>query len=440
MKEFQSTTGGRHVYNTDFKNLQELALAMQEIFKACDGSFVISGCDVTVTGTTASVSEGYVYIDKKVRKVEAATNLSVSNLKIVASQRSGDSIPYADGNNGNQYIEYYAEAKSVSTVSSFFIAYDQSLASFPNLATVFFNYYAVCKKAGEQSIDSLNVQKSLVALNTFLASKGVALDNIGSGVYKGEDAIAIKIGQYTFSFSSNGGISVKNGSTTLFSFSNGTGSGTITYENITVTQNINTKKLYLDGIDIENKLVPLGVVQMWAGTSNNIPDNYLLCNGQAVSKTDYPELYNTLGDTFNTAINANGVNATAPSSDKFRLPDLQGRFIVGYNPNNNDYKLIANAGGETSHKLQLNELPQHNHAVDDYYGMENSGKIKEAIQGGNLYGKYVSLNKYYLGWNASDWDNNSILYETHNTADAGSGDAHENRPPYYVLAYIMRAK
>ena len=44
MKEFQSTIGGRHAYNSDFKNLQELALAMQEVFRECGGNFVISGC------------------------------------------------------------------------------------------------------------------------------------------------------------------------------------------------------------------------------------------------------------------------------------------------------------------------------------------------------------------------------------------------------------
>ena len=439
MKEFQSTTGGRHVYNTDFKNLQELALAMQELFKACGGNFVISGCNVT-TSTTTSVSEGYVYIDGKVRQVSAASGLSTSNLYIVANQRSGDSIPYADGNNGNQYIEYYAEVKNTSSVSGAYIAYDSSTASFPNLATVFFNYYAVCKKAGAQSVDNLTVSKSFVALNGLLASQGVALDSTGAGVYKSGDSIILKVGQYLLAFNSSGVISVKNGSALVFSFSNGSGSGTITYENIKVTQNINTNKLYLDDVDIEDKLVPLGVIQMWAGSVDNIPNNYLLCNGQAVSQTDYPALYKAIGNTFNTAPNANGVNWAAPSTGMFRLPDLQGRFVVGYNPSNNDYKLIANAGGEASHKLQTNELPQHNHSVDDYYGTENSGKIEEAKKGGNLYGSTISLNKYYLGWNASDWDNNRLLYATHTTENTGSGDAHENRPPYYVLAYIMRAK
>lgn len=145
MKEYQSTTGGRHAYNTDFKNLQELALAMQEVFRECDENFVISGCAVTVGGTV-SVTDGYVYIDGKVRKVSATSGLKASNLHIVSKQRNGDQIPYADKTVSPQYIEYYAEVVNESPVSGPHITYDASSKSFPNLATAFFNFYTVCKK------------------------------------------------------------------------------------------------------------------------------------------------------------------------------------------------------------------------------------------------------------------------------------------------------
>lgn len=439
MKEFQSTTGGRHVYNTDFKNLQELALAMQELFRACGGNFVISGCDVTV-GDTISVSSGYVYIDGRIRAVAAANGLSALNLYIIASQRNGDSIPYADGNNANQYIEYYAEAKNAASVSSSYIAYNSSSQAFPNLATVFFNYYSVCKKAGNQSIDNLAVQQSLSAIKNFSALQGVTLDNSGTIIAKGDNAIIFKIDNYSFSFDNAGAISVKEGDTTLFSFSNGSGSGTITYENVTVTQNLKTNKLYLGDVDIENKLVPLGVVQMWAGAIDKLPDNYALCNGQAINQKDYPELYKVIGTTFNTAPNSNGSNWTAPSSDMFRLPDLQGRFIVGYYSNNKDYEKIAKAGGEAAHTLTSGEMPNHTHSVDDYYGIENSNSVRKHKENGKLYGNSKALDASYMGWSDQDTDNNTIIYSTHDTNYAGNGDPHENRPPYYVLAYIIRVK
>lgn len=439
MKEFQSTTGGRHVYNTDFKNLQELALATQELFRACGGNFVISGCDVTV-GDTISVSSGYVYIDGKVRQVSAASNLTASNLYIVACQRNGESIPYADGNNSNQYIEYYAETQNASSINEPYIAYNSSTNSFPSLATVFFNYYAVCKRAGNQSIDSLSIQQTLSVTKTLYALQGVLFDNTGTSISKNGSSVVIKIGDFSFVFDNNGAITVKNGDTSLFSFSNGSGTGTVTYENVKVSQNLNTNKLYINGVDIENKLVPLGVVQIWGGAVDKIPDNYLVCDGRAISQSEYPELYKILGTTFNTAPNANGNNWVAPSSGMFRLPDLQGRFIVGYYNGNNDYKKIANAGGENMHTLTQSEMPSHAHSVDDYYGMESTSSARSYQQSNKLYGNYKALNSPYAGWNKNDEDNNAVLYSTHDSGNAGGNDAHENRPPYYVLAYIMRVK
>lgn len=438
MKEFQSTTGGRHVYNSDFKNLQELALAMQELFRACGGNFVISGCDVTA-GDTISVTSGYVYINGKIRAVAAASGLSASNLCIIENERNGDIIPYADGSSDhNQYIEYYAETKNVISSNKSYIAYDSKTGTFPNLATVFFNYYAVCKKAGSQSIDSLTVNKSLVAANDVYAKQGITLDNASTRIAYEGNAIVFSIGNYSLSFNNNGTISVKQEGDILFSFSNGSGSGTVTYENINVTQNLRTNKLYIDGIDIENKIVPFGVIQMWAGTPEKVPDNYVLCDGRALNQKDYPELYSVIGTTFNTGINTDGNPWTAPSSDMFRVPDLRGRFIVGYSPATKGYETIGNAGGENTHALKIDELPSHTHSVDDYYLLESAQAISDRSD--KIYGKSKSIDSKAPGTGSIDDDNDTMVYYTHNTAETGSGSPHENRPPYYVLAYIMRVK
>jgi len=46
---------------------------------------------------------------------------------------------------------------------------------------------------------------------------------------------------------------------------------------------------------------------------NSVPSAWLFCAGQELSKTDYPELYQAIGDNF---------NLTTTASDKFCLPDL----------------------------------------------------------------------------------------------------------------------
>lgn len=438
MKEFQSTTGGRHAYNTDFKNLQELALAMQEIFRECGSNFVISGCNVTV-GDTISVSEGYVYINKRICKVAAASELQASNLYIVAKQKNGDTIPYADGNSDIQCIDYYAEVVNSSSVTGAYIAYSSTSKTFPNLATAFFNYYTVCKKADNQGIDNLTVQQTLTALRQLIAPAGVQFDSSSTrNISVSSTEIVVHNGTYDLCFNTSGSISVKQNNTTLFSFANASGSGLVTFGNVTVQAELRTNKLFIDGVNIEQKLVPLGTVQMWAGPISQIPSNYALCNGDALDISAFAELYEVIGTTFNTAPNPYGANWTAPASTKFRLPDLRGRFICGHNDSHSDYSSIGKAGGEEKVTLTESQMPIHTHDFEDYYYMEELSAVKDKQVYGNW--KFIGSAKSYLGSAYSDTDNNTLLYMTHPTYYSGGDSSHENRPPYYVLAYIMRVK
>ena len=57
-----------------------------------------------------------------------------------------------------------------------------------------------------------------------------------------------------------------------------------------------------------NAIMPFG--------SDTIPDNWLLCNGQAISRTDYQELFNIIGITY----------GSGDGFTTFNLPDLQGKI------------------------------------------------------------------------------------------------------------------
>lgn len=90
-------------------------------------------------------------------------------------------------------------------------------------------------------------------------------------------------------------------------------------------------------------------------------------------------------------------------------PNLRDRFVVGAG---NEYAVGA-GGGEKTHILTVDEMPSHNHTV---YGSVKgmSGTIKcPLVSSMQADGNYTTLN-------------------------SGNGAAHENRPPYYALAYIMK--
>ena len=195
---------------------------------------------------------------------------------------------------------------------------------------------------------------------------------------------------------------------------------------------------------------PLGIVKMWAGRS--IPNGYLLCDGGEYSRTndEYKGLYEAIGDTFNNAKSSNGTSYVT-DSDKFRVPDLRGRFIVGYHSTDEEYNIYGKSGGEKEHLLTPEEtaLVEHGHdATCEEAGKHNHTTGVEAL--GNEYGggQLVHNNRTYpTGVNNSYYDVNTSSggVHVHNISISKSGgsdalETHENRPPYYVLAYIIKYK
>ena len=75
-------------------------------------------------------------------------------------------------------------------------------------------------------------------------------------------------------------------------------------------------------------ILPAGLVFPFAGTT--VPDGFLECAGQEVSKTTYATLYASLGDTYATQTNPlTGSAWAAPGASNFRLPDYRGSFLRG---------------------------------------------------------------------------------------------------------------
>jgi microcystin-dependent protein len=158
-------------------------------------------------------------------------------------------------------------------------------------------------------------------------------------------------------------------------------------------------KAYIDEKlgSMEGSSIPRGLIAMWNGTQ--VPNGWALCNGQIV--------------------------------DDLQTPDLSGKFVVGWQSGNEDYNLIGNTGGQEKVTLATQEIPSHVHNFADAYFIEAHSDLVGA-NGTQWIGNNLS------GSNKTDRDNSYVCLWDHDTRATGGGQPHENRPPYYVLAYIIK--
>lgn len=176
---------------------------------------------------------------------------------------------------------------------------------------------------------------------------------------------------------------------------------------------------------------PVGAVTGWF--SDSVPANWLLLNGQAVSRTGYSELFEILGTAY----------GEGDGESTFNLPNLCGRVPVGKS-SDTEFKTLGNTGGEKTHKLAATEMPSHTHSVS---GTAASAGAHTHLMAGIATRKAGSWNGCVASAGCSDtaWTSaRSAGAHTHSVsgtaAATGGGGAHNNLQPYIVLNYIIKAK
>ena len=157
-------------------------------------------------------------------------------------------------------------------------------------------------------------------------------------------------------------------------------------------------------------LLPQGAIIMWSG--NTAPDGWALCDGGSHPKED--------------------------GSGNVTVPNLKGRFIVGYDPSNADYNTIGNLGGSKimSHTHGVNP-PNRTTTVDGAHTHSGTTAGNSGSGNGNqTSGASAEQNHTHTFTTDSDGNHTHNLNIPNFTSAAASNT--ENRPPYYALAFIIK--
>lgn len=169
----------------------------------------------------------------------------------------------------------------------------------------------------------------------------------------------------------------------------------------------------------ERRTVPTGALSGYAGST--APAGWLLCQGQAVSRADYADLFDLLGTTYGAG---NG-------STTFNLPDLRGRAPVGLSTDA-EFNTLGKSGGAKTHTLSVAEMPSHGHTTDS---AGDHNHVLSLVVGANPAGTGVSF-MYNNPSGGSRTTTNGA--HTHSISNTGGSSAHNNLQPYLTLNFIIR--
>jgi microcystin-dependent protein len=134
--------------------------------------------------------------------------------------------------------------------------------------------------------------------------------------------------------------------------------------------------------NLSNIEFPKGMIVIWSGDINKIPRGWALCDGRD------------------------------------GRPDLRGRFVIGVNPSDARNSALSarpmnSTGGTETHTLTVEEMPSHDHKLADFTRCcKSSGNSHQTWQ----YRQDDGLR----------------------TLKTGGDKPHNNMPPYFALAYIMK--
>jgi microcystin-dependent protein len=151
--------------------------------------------------------------------------------------------------------------------------------------------------------------------------------------------------------------------------------------------------------------VPAGTLAAYGASS--VPTGWLECDGSAVSRSTYADLFAVLSTTWGAG---NGTTT-------FNVPDFRGRAVIGVGTGSGlTARTLAGTGGAETHVLSTGELPSHAHNIP--------GRFRTAAVTGNA-------------GRAEQGD--TTVGNADITSDAtGSGTAHANMQPWVAAKWIVK--
>lgn len=168
-----------------------------------------------------------------------------------------------------------------------------------------------------------------------------------------------------------------------------------------------------------------GIILPYGGET--APTGWLLCDGAAVSRTTFADLFNIIGTKY----------GAGDGSTTFNLPDLKGRLPVGKDGGIVDFDTLGKAGGTKTVTLAESEIPSHTHAISSSGAHQHSFNFTQSDAGSNNDPAAIDVGSD-TGRYVATAQGGSSGSHSHTSNNTGGGSAHENMPPFVIVNYIIK--
>ena len=177
--------------------------------------------------------------------------------------------------------------------------------------------------------------------------------------------------------------------------------------------------------DTDTNYIESGMIVVWGGAIADISSDWLLCDGSAVSRTTYADLFAAIGTT----------HGIGDGSTTFNLPNLTDRFVIHADADSGGTRDVGDTGGaHTSDVSHTHTVPNHTHdfATSSKY-VTTAGTYRETVENGTDVAAAVG---------GSNVMRNVIQHYTDTDGtcetDSGGSATQDTLPKYYALAYIIK--